>query len=430
MSIPGPDDILREVLPNGIVVLARENHDSPSVVVSGYLAVGSYDETDEQAGLAAFTASALSRGTTRRTFDEIYEVVESVGASFGISAGVHHTGFGAKSLAEDLPLILDVLSDVLRHPTFPPQEVEKLRGEILTDLEEREHDTRRMAALTFRELAYPEGHPYGRSLIGYPETISAIRRDDLVAFYEHGFGPRGMVIAVVGAVEPDRAVEQVEAAFGDWEGSMFSREPLPPVSRPTTIRQKFVPIPGKTQSDIVLGVPGPARTDPAFLDAVVCNTILGVFGMMGRLGEKVRDEQGLAYYSYSRVEGGHGPGPWTVIAGVNPSNLERALESIRAEIRRICQEPVPEPELADSQAFLVGSLPLRLETNEGVARAILEMEQYDLGLDYLQRYADLIREITPERVLATAQRWLDPDAYVLAIAGPPEEAGSGRQEAG
>ncbi len=418
MSIPGPEDIVRHELSNGIVVLVRENHDSPSVVVSGYLAVGSYDESDEQAGLAAFTASALSRGTTRRTFDEIYEVVESVGASFGVSAGVHHTGFGAKSLAEDLPLILDVLADVLRHPTFPPQEVEKLRGEILTDLREREHDTRRMAALTFRELAYPEGHPYGRSLIGYPETISAIRRDDLVAFYERGFGPRGMVIAVVGAVEADRAIEQVEAAFGDWEGSPPSRDPLPPVSRPTSVRRKFVPISGKTQTDIVLGVPGPTRTDPAFLDAMLCNTVLGVFGMMGRLGEKVRDEQGLAYYSYSRIEGGHGPGPWTVIAGVNPANVERALESIRAEIRRICQEPVPESELADSQAFLVGSLPLRLETNEGVARAILEMEQYDLGLDYLQRYTGLIREITPERVLAAAQRWLDPDAYVLAIAGP------------
>jgi zinc protease len=142
--------------------------------------------------------------------------------------------------------------------------------------------------------------------------------------------------------------------------------------------------------------------------------------MMGRLGDKVRDEQGLAYYSYSRIEGGRGPGPWTVIAGVNPANVERALESIRAEIRRICQEPVPPEELADSQSFLVGSLPLRLETNEGVAAAILDMEQYGLGLDYLQRYGDLIRAITPERVLAAAQRWLNPDAYVLALAGPPE----------
>lgn len=421
MSIPGPEDFIRHELPNGIVVLVRENHASPSVVVSGYLAVGAYDETDEEAGLAAFTASALSRGTRRRTFERLYEEVESVGASFAVSAGVHHTGFGAKSLAEDLPLVLDVLADVLRNPIFPAEEVEKLRGEILTELEERAHDTRRMAALTFRELAYPRGHPYGRSRIGYPETISRLTREDLEAFYRKGYGPRGMVIAVVGAVEAGQALTQVEEAFGDWEGAGFDRTPLPPVEPPTAVRQKFVPIAGKTQADIVLGLPGPPRTDPAFLDAMLCNTVLGVFGMMGRLGEKVRDEQGLAYYAYSRIEGGHGPGPWTVVAGVNPVNVNRALDSIRGEIRRICEEPVPPQELADSQAFLVGSLPLRLETNEGVARAILEMEQYNLGLDYLQRYADLIREITPERVQAAAQRWLDADAYVLAIAGPPPD---------
>ncbi|MCS7282903.1 MAG: pitrilysin family protein [Anaerolineae bacterium] len=420
MSIPGPHDILRQELSNGIVVLVRENHTSPSVVVSGYLEVGSRDEPPEKAGLADFTASALSRGTVRRTFDQIYEEVESVGASFGISAGVSRTIFGAKSLAEDLPRILDVLADVLRNPTFPPKEVEKLRGEILTDLEERAHDTRRMASLTFRELAYPD-HPYGRSVDGYIETVSPLTADDLAEFYHARYTPRGMVIAIVGAVRAEDAVRLVGEAFGDWEGPVPDRPPLPPVAPPAEVREKFVPIPGKTQTDIVLGWPGPARTDPAFLDAVVCNTILGVFGMMGRLGDKVRDEMGLAYYSYSRVEGGIGPGPWTVIAGVNPVNVPKALEAILSEIRRIREEMVPPGELADSQAFLVGSLPLRLETNEGVAGAILDMERYRLGLDYLQRYGDLIREITPERVQAVAQRWLNPDAYVLALAGPPGE---------
>ena len=119
------------------------------------------------------------------------------------------------------------------------------------------------------------------------------------------------------------------------------------------------------------------------------------------------------------MAGGPGPGPWCVIAGVNPANVERAIVSIRAEIRRICEEPVDEKELDDNKAFITGSLPLRLETNEGVTQTILNMEHYGLGLDYLQRYAGLINEITAERVQAVAQRWLDPDAYALAIAGPP-----------
>ena len=419
MSIPGPDDITRHELPNGVVVLARENHASPSVVVSGYLAVGACDERPEQAGLAAFTAGALMRGTTNRTFEQIYEEVESVGASVGVTGAAHITGFGTKSLVEDLPLALDVLADVLRHPTFPEGEIEKLRGEILTDLQERAHDTRRMASLTFHELAYPETHPYARSTHGYPETIHAPSRDDLSGFYAGRYSPQGMVVVVVGAVEAVEALAQIAAAFGDWEGHTYERALLPPAPRITQVRQRLVSIPGKTQSDIVLGYPGPARTAADFLDAALCNSILGIFGLMGRLGESVREAQGLAYYSYSRVDGGPGPGPWCIIAGVNPANVEQATASIRAEIARICAEPVGEDELADNRAFVTGSLPLRLETNEGVARAILDMERYDLGLDYLQRYTGLINEITAERVQAAAQRWLDPDAYALAVAGPP-----------
>ncbi len=421
MSIPGPDDITRYELPNGIVVLVRENHNSPSVVIRGFLRVGAYDERPEQAGLSAFTAAALTRGTVNRTFEQIYEELEAVGASVGISGGTHTTGFGAKSLVEDLPLVLDILADALRYPTFPREEVEKLRGEIITDLEERAHDTRRMANLTFHELAYPKEHPYSRSLAGYIETIGKLSRDDLAEFYAGGYGPQGMVIVVVGAVETGDALAQIADAFGDWGGHTYERVPLPEVQRITEARERTVSIPGKTQSDIVLGYPGPPRTAPDFLDAAVCNTILGVFGLMGRLGENVRDEQGLAYYSFSRLDGGPGPGPWRVIAGVNPANVERAIASIRAEIRRICEEPVNEDELTDNKAFITGSLPLRLETNEGVAQAILDMEHFNLGLDYLQRYADLINEITAERVQAAAQRWLDPDAYALAIAGPPLE---------
>jgi zinc protease len=419
MSLPGPDDIARYELPNGIILLVRENHASPSVVVTGFLRVGAYDEEPERAGLADFTAGALTYGTESRTFEQIYVEVESVGASFGISGGTHTTGFGAKSLGEDLPLMLDVVADTLRRPSFPADEIEKLRGEILADLAERAHDTRRMANLAFHELAYPPGHPYAVSSIGYQETVSALHRDDLMAFYADGYGPAGMVIVVVGAVETDDVLAQIEMAFGDWEGQTYQREPLPEVPRIDRVRSRTVVIPDKTQSDIVLGYPGPSRLHPDFLDARVCNTILGVFGLMGRLGENVRDEQGLAYYSYSHLSGGPGPGPWRIVAGVNPVDVDRALGSIRAEIRRICEEPVSAEELSDSQAYLTGSMPLQLETNGGVASAILTMERYGLGLDYLQRYRDLINEVTPERVQATAQRWLDPDAYAIAVAGPP-----------
>ena len=419
MPVPGPEDITRVELPNGIVVLVRENRSSPSVVLSGYLSVGAYDERREQAGLAGFTASATMRGTEKRLFERIYEDFESVGASVGIGGGTHSTGFGCKSLAEDLPLVLDILSEVLCHPTFPTDQVERLRGEILTQLEERTHDTGRMSSLTFYELAYPKEHPYARSPSGYVETIAALRRDDLMAFYSGGYGPQSMVIAVVGAVASDEAIAQINAAFGDWEGHVYERLPLPEAVRISETRERHITIPGKSQANISLGYPGPPRADSQFLDAALCNSVLGIFGLMGRLGEKVRDQQGLAYYASSRLSGGLGPGAWRVVAGVDPSNVEQTIDSIRAEIRRIREELVPEEELADNKAFITGSLPLRLETNEGVTGALLDMERYGLGFDYLQRHGELINQIEAEGVRAAARRWLDPDAYALATAGPP-----------
>ncbi len=417
-SIPGPESIVRHVFDNGIVLLVRENFSSPSVVIEGALWAGSLDEPETQAGLAAFVADAVTRGTQRRTFAQIYEEIESVGASLGVEGGRHTTGFGAKGLAEDLGLLLDILSDVLRQPVFPPEEVEKVRGEILTDFRVRAHDTRRMASLEFRALAYPN-HPYGRSVEGYPETVAPITPDDLRAFHRTHYGPQGMIVSIVGAVKAEHAVELVGRAFGDWENpNKPERPPLPPVEPIVGVRQKQVVIPGKTQSDIVMGWIGPARKEPDYLDAALANTILGVFGMYGRLGDNVRDAQGLAYYSYSRLEGGLGPGPWTAVAGVNPRNIDRAIRSIRDEVRRLQDERVGEEELADNKAYLTGSLPLRLETNEGVAQALLDMERYGLGLDYLQRYTELINAITAERVQTAAQKYLNPDAYALAIAGP------------
>jgi zinc protease len=147
------------VLPNGIVLLARENHASPSVVLTGYLGAGGLLETRSNAGLADLTAGALMRGTQRQSFQKIYESVESIGASLSFSGGKHKTSFHGKALAEDLGLLLSLLAEVLRQPAFPREEVERLRAERLTALNIRDQDTGAMAALAFDELAYPD-HPY------------------------------------------------------------------------------------------------------------------------------------------------------------------------------------------------------------------------------------------------------------------------------
>jgi zinc protease len=403
-----------------MVVLVKENFSSPVVVIDGVLRCGSVDVPRSQAGLAGFMTDVLMRGTQRRTFQQIYEEIESVGAAASVGAGLDVTGFGSKSLAESLPAMIDILADVIQHPAFPEAEVEKERGEILTDLQERADNTRRMASLTFRELLYPDGHPYGISGSGYEDTIRALSRDDLERFYRERVGARGMIVAIVGAVRADEAFRQWEDAFGNWSGARNNRAALPAAPRLAETRRMSVDIPGKTQSDLVLGFVGPARSDPDYFPAALCNSVLGLFGLYGRLGAKVRVKGGMAYYAYSSLEGGLGPGAWRVVAGVNPANVDRAVELMRAEIERIRDKKVPATELADNKAFITGSLPLHLETNDGVADQITNMELHGLGLDYLQNYAETVNAITARQVQAAAQTYLDPDAFVLAVAGPAD----------
>ena len=417
-SLPGPKDIVRQVLPNGITVLARENFSSPTVVVSGYLYAGAIDVPVDKIGLAGFTTDVLERGTRKRGFTQLYEEIESIAASFGINAGVQTTGFGAKGLAEHLPLLLDVLSDVLRNPAFEKAQVEKARAEILTDIQERETDPHRMAALAFRALAYPEEHPYHWSQTGYRETIERITRDDLVQFHDTLFAPQNAVITIVGAIKATDAVQAVAAAFGDWQGERPSQANLPPAPALTERREQRLTIEDKAQSDLVLGWPGPARADPDFVPCFIANTVFGVFGMYGRLGKIIRETNGLAYYVYSNIEGGKGPGPWRIIAGVNPANVDKTVALILQELRRLRDTRVPKEELLNTQSFLTGSLPLQLETNAGVARALLNIERHGLGLDYLQQYTEMIMAVTALQVQDVAQRWLDPEHYALAIADP------------
>src|SRR5258708_26428152 len=259
-SLPGPETITRRTLSNGIVVLVRENDTSPSVVVDSDLRVGALWESRAQAGLASFTASAMMRGTERRSFAEIYEAIESVGASLSVSSGTHTSGFYGKALAEDLGLLLELAADALRRPTFPQDQVDRLQGEILTRLTMRANQTRARAEEAFFEAAYT-GHPYAVDEDGYPETIRALTRADLVAFHRRHYGPAGMIVTGVGAVKAEAARALGEHYF--WDLSHPEQPPpprLPPPAPITGAAVRKVTMPRKIQNDIVLGGPGAARS--------------------------------------------------------------------------------------------------------------------------------------------------------------------------
>ena len=417
-SLPGPEDIHREVLSNGITVLTRSNFNSPSISMAGYLPAGSIFESDEKLGLADFVSASLMRGTQTKSFDAIYNELESVGAGLGFDSGVHNASFGGRSLVDDLPLVLKLLSESLLTPTFPKHEVEKLRAQILTGLAIREQDTSDMAAMAFDRMLF-DGHPYSRPADGYVETIEQITQKDLVEFHRAHYGPRGMVIAIVGAIDPKKAVAAVERVLGGWQVPGQVLPPSLPPHKPIkkTVRHHHV-LASKSQSDLVIGMIGPKRNDPEFYAASLGNSVLGQFGMMGRIGESVREKSGLAYHASSSLSAGIGPGTWEVNAGVSPKNLKKAIGLIEQELRKFVKSGVTKDELADSQANYIGRLPLSVESNGGVASALLNIERYKLGMDYYQRYESVVRSVTRDSVLETARKYIDPNRLVISTAGP------------
>lgn len=417
-SLPGPANITRLELANGIVVLCRANSTSNSVVLTGSLPAGSLYDPDEKLGLAGFTASALMRGTIRRSFSEIYDILESAGASLGFSGGTHSVSFSGRSLAEDLDILLMLLAEALQQPAFPEESVERLRAQLLTSLAIRDQDTAEVASLVFDQMVY-RCHPYSRPEDGNSETVRNIQRDDLVEFHHKTYGPRGMLLTIVGGIDPAQVVEKVRQMFESWQNPEQPGIPeLPAVPPLDLVTTQFTQVPGKTQSDIVIGVAGLARNSPQFLAASLGNNILGQFGTMGRIGEVVREKAGLAYYASSSLSGGPGPGPWQVSAGVNPENVDRAIDLIVQEIHRFASEPVNAEELGDTQANFIGRLPISLESNSGIASALFNLERFQLGLDYYLRYSNLVRSVTREQILQVAQHYLNPERLAVAVAGP------------
>jgi zinc protease len=411
--------IQRRVAPNGVVLLGHRNEASQAVVLRAMLRTGAVHDRDDLAGTARMAGAMLQRGTSKHTFEQLNELTDANGVSISTDVGRQTSEVTVKCLVEDLDLGIAVLAEVLLEPTFPVDQLEKVRGELLTGLREADQDTRSVADRAFRELAYPEGHAFRRRVSGYVETVPNVQVDHLRTHHAASFRPDLATVAISGGAAIDGAFERLERAFAGWRahGEPPSTD-VPAVAPPAESRRRDVELTGKTQADVVLGRPAINRKHPDYYALEVGNLILGRLGLNGRIGANVREKQGLAYYSYSDLEGGLGPGAWTARAGINPANVERAVEAILAEVRGVRDQPVREEELADAQNYLTGVLPLALESNDGVARTMISIELYDLGLDYLERYPGIIRGLTRPIIQEALRKHLSAEGYALAVARP------------
>jgi zinc protease len=413
------ETVLRKTLSNGMIVLIQPQPASPSVTIEGEILAGSVFDTDATAGLANLTASMLRRGTAAHTFQELNSALDATGTSLGYSAGPEDVMFGGHALIEDLDLLVGTIAETLLAPVFPQAELEKLRGQLLTHLGILHNDTGYRADRAFVGALYPAGHAYARATTGSRDSLRSLDVRDLARFHSTYYQPTTLVLSIVGAVEAQRVLDKIESAFGHWHAAQPAPpRVIPPAATPNEIIVRRELLPGKSQADLIWGVVGMPRTSPDYYPAMMANIVLGRLGLMGRLGESVREKQGLAYYVSSTLQASAGPSPWAIVAGVQPQHIQSALDSILREVQRLGSEPMTDEELQDCRSFLTGALPLHLETNEDIASFLLDIEGYGLGLDHLERYPHILAAINQEDIQRVVQQYLTLDHYVLAMAGP------------
>lgn len=410
-----------EVLPNGTRVLAVQSRTTPAVTISAALHAGSLYDPAGSHGLAHFLSRVIDRGTTQRSGETIAEELDLRGVSLRVNVTRHALMLSCDCLSEDFQTVLSIVADIIRDPTCLEHEVVARRGEILTALQQDDDNPAVTAVNRLMTLLYGVGHPYAHAPKGTPASLEQIERDTLRGFHVDRVAPRGLSVVVVGDVSPTLAVESVSRCFGDWRHDARPEPVLDAPSVPSSRQRIVVPMMGKAQADIAYGFTTIPRTDSRYYAYWLLVNILGQYGMGGRLGRQIRERQGMAYYAFCGFEASVIAGPLLVRAGVNASNVDRAVASIDDEVGKMASEGVSDAELADSKRYLIGSLPRTLETNAGIAAFLQGVQQFELGTDFDERLPTILNQVTREQVNESATQTLSPDHASLVVAGPYEE---------
>ena len=409
---------VRAKLANGAVVLLQETSMTPAVTINASFRAGSMFDPIDLPGLAYLTGRLIDRGTTQRTAALLADELDDRGVSLRVSSNRTALTVSCTCLTEDFDEILAIIADVVRNPVFPESEVGKRRSEALTILRQNEDNPSSRAVEGVLELLYSEHHPYGRPSKGIPRGVERILRADMVAFHHRRIRPGALTLAIVGDVEPARALDRATAAFDGWVMEPPAPLDLLPPGSAARRRERFIAMPGKSQTDIAYAFTTVRRLDPRFDAYWLMNHVLGQFGLGGRLADNIRERQGMAYYAYSTLDPAPVEAPLLIRAGVEPAHVERTLAAIDHEVATLAAWGPTATELEESRAYLIGSIPRLLETNQSIAAFLQTCEDYGLGLDFDQRLPALLSAVRLDQVRAAAAEALDPARASIAIAGP------------
>ena len=393
-------------LPNGLTLLLLENHKLPTVAFTVWIRPGQLADPSDLPGLASFTADMLREGTERRSSVAIAAEADSLGATLGANArfGASYTVVNAAGLADNASQLLDLLSDIVLHPAFPPAELVSYKQRETAALEQRLANPAFLGQRTFRQVLYGDG-PLA---VGSPtvDSIAKVTAEDLKRFYDQHYRPGNAILGAIGDFKTADMQELIGKYVAAWSGAAEPPVSLAAKGEPQPTRITLVDRPGSVQTYIIGGTRGIRRTDPEYYSLQMMNQILGG-GPQARLFLDLREEHGYTYGAYSNFNAEIYPGDWLAAAAVRTPVTDGSMTQFLYQFKRMSGEPVPQSELEDARHAIAASFALSLEQPARLLDNWMTVQYYGLPSDYWDQYADRITTVDAAAVQAAARKFVD-----------------------
>jgi predicted Zn-dependent peptidase len=407
----------RFTLHNGLRLITTHMPGMRSASIAFFFSVGSRYEQNQIAGVSHFIEHMLFKGSRRYpTARHISEAIEGVGGVFNGSTGKELTSYTARVPGEYLPVVMDALADMIRHPLFDPHEIGKERAVIIEELSATQDDPQEWVNLLIDEAMWPD-LPLGRDDAGSIETVAQLQRQQMLAYLDTCYRPNSLVISVAGNIDSQQVLQLTEHLFGDWSAHDLPRwtESFPPQGVPRVrMIQKAT-----EQTNICLATLGVPHLSPDHYTILMINALLGD-GMSSRLFQTIREEQGLAYDIGSYFNSYYETGNLVISAGVDPSHTEKTVKAIVAELQQLREIPVPDDELERIKAYVRGGILLGLEGTQQVASWLGSQECLHNGVRDIDEMIAQVNAVTVQDIQRVAQTCFAPEWRRLAIIGPDD----------
>jgi predicted Zn-dependent peptidase len=392
----------------------------PLVSVALVVDAGEVRSAPGEEGIAVLTGDALQGGTRRRTGVELAEALERYGSGIRVSTGWDAATVAFTCLADRLEAVLALCSEVVREPSFPPAEVDRMRAQRLAAIRQRKMDPASLADDELDRDVFPAGHPFHRPLGGTEESVAALERDRVAAFAGEAYSPTGGGMVVVGDVSPEQVLELAGRNFGGWAAGPARTDELPHAGPKRERSVRIVHRPGAVQSELRLGEPGPPRGHVDEIPLRVANTVLGG-AFTSRLNMNLREKHGFTYGVRSAFEGRRRGGMFSVGTSVQTEVTAQALAEAAAELDRFAVGGPEGDELEMARDYLAGVFPLRMETTAQLAARLAELIVFGLPDDHHHRYRDRVRAVDVETARAAVARHLHPERMSIVVVGDADQ---------